>query len=111
MLLFGALPTSFSVGECLETWPFQLWVLLGGGVVQQVFETSAKAISGHRQSTMMDNWWIYYGFTLIWALPWSALLATRLRAHAWRKDPIAMIVAALLLLNAVAGVRWPWWGT
>lgn len=111
LLLFGGSSSSFSVVECLKVWPFQLWVLLGGGVVQQIFEEYAKSITGHRQSTMMDNWHLYYAFTLLWASPWSALLASRLRDHPWRKDRVVWVVAAILLINAVAGARWPWWGT
>jgi hypothetical protein len=88
-----------------------LWVLLGGGVVQQVFEASARAISGHRQSTMVDNWAIYYGYTLIWVLPFAVLVASRLGKPNWRTDRVLRIVGATLLLNALAGVGWPWWGS
>ena len=111
VLVGGFSHTSFDASECLIVWPFQLWVLLGGGVAQQVFEASAKAISGHRQSTMMDNWILYYAFTLAWSLPWSALIAKRMRARPWHGDPIAWCVAVVILANAVAGVHWPWWGT
>jgi hypothetical protein len=111
LLLAGGLSSSFSIVECLIVWPFQLWVLLGGGVVQQVFEASARAISGHRQSTMVDNWAIYYGYTLIWVLPFAVLVASRLGKPNWRKDRVLRIVGATLLLNALAGVGWPWWGS
>ncbi|HUR28634.1 MAG TPA: hypothetical protein VM509_10635 [Planctomycetota bacterium] len=111
MLVGGWLQTRFDLSEFLTTWPFQQWVLLGGGIVQHVFEASAKTISGHRQSTMIDNWWIDYGFTLAWVLPWSALLAARMREHVWRSDRVVWLVAVVLLGNAVAGASWPWWGT
>ena len=111
MLYFGWSYSRFGLVDCLSSWPFQVWVLLGGGVVQQVFEVSAKALSGHRQSTMLDNWPIYYAFTLAWVLPWSTLLAARMRAQPLRNDPLAWCVAVVLLAHALAGVRWPWWGT
>jgi hypothetical protein len=111
LLATGWSATSFDPLEYLRMWPFQLWVLAGGGIVQFVFEASAKAISGHRQSTMIDNWPIYFAFTLAWVLPWSALLAARLRQRPWRRDVLAWCVAIVLLGNALAGVHWPWWGT
>jgi len=111
VLVGGWSHTSFEPTELLTVWPFQQWVLLGGGVVQCVFEASAKTIGGHRQSTLIDNWPIYYGFTLAWVLPWSALVAARLRAHPWRDDRVLRPVAVVLFANAVAGVNWPWWGT
>jgi len=69
MLLGGFTSTSFKASDCLLGLPFQTWVLPGGYVVQQVFESSAKHISGHRHSTMMDNVPIYYALTLLWLLP------------------------------------------
>ena len=111
LLLSGATSTTFEPLVCLTALPFQVWVLLGGGVVQQVFEETAKSITGHRQATMMDNWYLYYAFTLAWALPWSALLAWRLRSVAGRRDLLVGFVAVVLLANAVAGTRWPWWGS
>ncbi len=111
LLLSGATPTTFGMDDVLIGLPFQVWVLLGGSVVQQVFEETAKSITGHRQATMIDNWHLYFAYTLAWALPWSALLAWRLRVAAGRRDVVVGLVAAVLLGNAVAGARWPWWGS
>jgi hypothetical protein len=111
MLLGGFSSTSFHPEELLVGLPFQTWVLPGGYVVQHLFESSAKAISGHRQSTMMDNVPIYYSFTLLWLLPWAALIAARLRRGPLRKDAAVLPVAILLLANSIAGIAWPWWGS
>lgn len=111
MLAGGFSSTSFNRSEYLLALPFQTWVLPGGYVVQEVFESNAKSISGHRQSTMMDNVPIYYTFTLLWLLPWAALVAARLRRGSLRKDPAVLVVAVLLLANSIAGIAWPWWGT
>lgn len=111
LLLFGGSSTRFSWSHCAQAWPFQVWVLSGGGVVQRVFESTAKDISGHRQSTMMDNWLIYVGFTLLWLLPWGALIAGRLRKGPLHRDPVAWFVALVVLANALEGALWPWWGT
>ena len=111
VLIGGFTSTSFHAMELVLGLPFQTWVLPGGYVVQHVFESSAKAISGHRQSTMMDNVPIYYTFTLLWLLPWVALIAARLRRGSLRKDPVALFVAIVLLANSISGVAWPWWGS
>lgn len=111
LLVGGFTSTTFHLEEIFLGLPFQTWVLPGGHVVQHVFESSAKSISGHRQATMMDNVPIYYTFTLLWLLPWAALIAARLRRGPLRKDWVALPVAILLLANAIAGSSWPWWGS
>jgi hypothetical protein len=111
LLVGGFTSTTFHLGEVFVGLPFQTWVLPGGAVVQHFFEANAKAISGHRQSTMMDNVPIYYSFTLLWLLPWAALAAARLRRGPLRKDWVVYPVAILLLANAIAGSAWPWWGS
>lgn len=111
MLAGGFSSTSFNLAGYLFGLPFQTWVLPGGYIVQQVFESSAKAISGHRQATMMDNVPIYFALTLLWLLPWATVIAARLRRGRLRKDPVVIPVAIVLLANSIAGIAWPWWGT
>jgi hypothetical protein len=111
IVLGGFSSSTFELSDCGFALPFQTWVLPGGYVVQQVFESNAEAISGHRQSTMMDNIPIYVSLTLLWLLPWAAVVAARLRRGPLRRDLIVALVAVVLLANSIAGTRWPWWGT
>lgn len=110
LLVSGATSTTVRALDCVEMLPFQIWVLQGGAVVQLLFDDTAKAISGHRQSTMMDNWLIYFVYTVAWVLPWSLVVRTRDAVPA-RRDPVRWIVGAILVLNSLAGSTWPWWGT
>lgn len=90
--------------------PLAWWVLAGGWSVQQVFEATAKDVTGHRQSTFADNWHYYLALTALQTLLVAALLARRERGS-FARDPLAWLVLALALANSVAGIAWPWWGT
>lgn len=110
LLLAGRTSTSVRALDCLSMLPFQIWVLQGGAVVQFLFEATAEELSGHRQSTMMDNAAIYFAYTIAWVLAWSLVVRTRDAVPA-RRDPVRWIVGAILVLNSIAGASWPWWGT
>jgi hypothetical protein len=87
------------------------WVLAGGSSVIAVFEASAKAISGHRQSTMLDNWpWFWALLALQCAVLIVLLWPALGRKFTW-KHPRLWLTAAALLLNSLTAVSWPWWGT
>lgn len=96
------------------TLPLAWWILTGGWSVQQVFEETAKDVTGHRQSTFLDNWHYYLGLTvvqtLLLALLLSLLVARRERGS-FAREPLAWLVFALALANSLAGIPWPWWGT
>lgn len=99
------------VGDTLLALPMQWWVLAGGASVQAFFEAFAREISGHRQSTMIDNWVIYWTATLVWTSIWSGAYVG-LRASAGRAAAIGVrALPWLFLVNALLGVKWPWWGT
>jgi len=94
----------------LATVPLAWWVLAGGWSVQQVFEATAEDVTGHRQSTFVDNWHYYLALTVLQTLLVAALVARRERGS-FRADPLAWLVLVLALANSLAGVPWPWWGT
>ena len=94
----------------LLTLPLAWWVLAGGWTVQQVFEETANDVTGHRQSTFADNWHYYLALTTAQTLLVAALVAWRRRAS-FARDPLACLVLALAVMNSLAGVPWPWWGT
>lgn len=87
------------------------WVLAGGSSVIAVFEASAKAVSGHRESTMLDNWpWFWALLALQCALLIVLLWPALGRKFTW-KHPRLRLTGAALLLNSLTAVSWPWWGT
>lgn len=93
----------------IALWPS--WVHLGGASAIELFEATAKSVSGHRQMTLMDN------------LPWFLLLvgvqtAVLASVFAWRfksaqrlRDPLLIALGLAALANALCGVCWPWWGS
>jgi len=92
------------------TLPLAWWVLAGGWTVQQVFEQTAKSVTGHRQSTFVDNWHYYLALTVVQTLL-VAIVVARRRRESFARDPLAILVLVLAVANSLAGVPWPWWGT
>ena len=89
--------------------PASAWVLLGGRSVIAVFEATVYDLTGHRQSTMGDNIHVFLALTALLCAPFVVILARRTVSR--RRDPVALAIWAALLVNALLGVRWPWWGT
>jgi hypothetical protein len=90
--------------------PVAWWVLTGGWTVQQVFEATARALSGHRHSTFVDNAPYYLVLTAAQTLLVAALLARR-GPRPYARDPRVWIAFLLAFANSLAGVPWPWWST
>lgn len=95
--------------SALTAAPASAWVLLGGGSVIAAFEATVSDLTGHRQSTMLDNIHVFLALTALQCAPFVAVLARR-SASRWR-DPVALAIGAAFLGNALLGARWPWWGT
>ncbi len=137
----GLSGTSFSVGDAILSIGFPVWVLAGGSSVIEIFEATAKEVSGHRQSTMIDNWPYFVALTYAQLALGGAIVAwcwrsasqgglTRLEFSRTGTNPTApegltpanafarrccrtvpWMLAAAALLNSVTAWRWPWWGT
>lgn len=107
----GYSSTTFDSGDLFAMLPWSWSVLTGGFSVQEVFEVTAKAVSGHRQSTMLDNWPYYAVLTWIqFAL--LSLYCALMRDPARRfRDKPSIIIGLLVLINALCGISWPWWGS
>ena len=103
--------TKYSVDwwDALRASPIGLWVLMGGRSVIAIFEATARDITGHRSSTMIDNTHVFLAYTAIQCAILVAILVRRKRP--WRKDPVALAMGALFLLNGLLGSCWPWWGS
>ena len=90
--------------------PLAWWVLLGGASVQYVFEATVRDVFGSRQSTMSHpQWYLLLAAAQVAVL--AFVVAMRLRRRARWTDPVVLVVGALVLLNAILGADWPWWGT
>lgn len=103
--------SSISVLDALATTTFAWWVLLGGASVQTLFEETAKDVTGHRQSTMIDNWHYYMALTAVQTVLLASFVAWRWKKPRERFDPLVAALVVLVVGNALAGVTWPWWGT
>ena len=88
-------------------WP----VHLGGATVAAVFENTAKAVSGHRQSTLIDNlpWWLVLTGIQTAFIAWA--FVARWRQRASLRDPVLVALGALVLANSLVNAEWPWWGS
>jgi hypothetical protein len=107
--LSGGAASSVSVGKFLLVAPIGLWVLLGGRSVVELFEATARDLTGHRTFTMVDNAHVYLVFTGIQCAIFVAILARRDRPR--RRDPVALAIGAAFLANALLASHWPWWGS
>ncbi len=87
------------------------WVLTGGGTVAAVFERTAKAVSGHRQMTMIDNWPWFWTLLAGQLALLVALLVPRLGPRFRWRDARLWGVGLIVAINAGLAVRWPWWGS
>ena len=100
--------TAFDWPDALRAAPIGLWVLLGGRTVIEVFEATARDLTGHRDSYMMDNVHVYLALTAIQCALFVVILARRDRR---RLDPVAFAIGVAFLVNATLAAHWPWWGT
>jgi hypothetical protein len=108
----GAIERRADVGEVVAGFGllgFMWVVMLGGWSVQGLFEATASSI-GPRQVTMNPFGW-YLALTAVQTLVLAVVVAARLRRRSTLLDPVVLLVGALVLANAIAGTRWPWWGT
>jgi hypothetical protein len=101
---------SFSPGTLALALPLSWLVACGGWSVQGVFELTAKAVTGHRRDTLMDNLPYFAGLTALQMGLVALVVALCWRRPRWR-DPAVVCAFALALANGLAGITWPWWGT
>lgn len=97
--------------EAPLVFPLGATVLVGGRSSVEMFEASVDAVHGDRRDTFVDASWWYYSIAGAQVLTVAALLAWRRRQRRLLRDPFALGVLLLVLLNAALAVRWPWWGT
>lgn len=111
-IALGRLHVSFSFGDWCSGVGIQMWALAGGIVVQWPFDRWVEDLTGHRQATMLDNWWVYAIATVIWLTPWVVWIARgadRL-VSPWSSRRVR-IAGCVVALNALLGMSFPWWGS
>ena len=74
-----------------------------------LFEATARAVTGHRSSTMFDNVHWYLALTALQTAILVALLLRRRRP--FHRDRFALGIGVACLCNGLIAAPWPWWGT
>jgi len=106
--LSSSSPYSGTWSAVLLAAPVGLWVLLGGRSCVEVFEATARSLTGHRSSTMLDNVHVFLALTAIQCAVAVAILARR---NKFQRDPLAYLIGAVFCVNALMAAQWPWWGS
>jgi len=87
---------------------------MGGLTVRGAFELLVEPLEflvGHRSATVMSNFGFFLVLLAIQVGAVALLFAyLRQRRGAWLDTRIGAL-AAVLLINSLANVRWPWWGS
>lgn len=106
----------------------QLWMPLvvpgihaGGWTVTALFEPLAESgVFGHRQTTMLSNWPVFFALALVQTLVVGAAIGARLLARDAKRrvgarlnrfDPFIIAVMVACTLNAALNITWHWWGS
>jgi hypothetical protein len=132
LVTLAALPVAFvqpwiphSTSFRLDT---QLWIPFvvpgvhaGGWTVTSLFEPLADSgVLGHRQTTMLSNWPVFFTLALLQTLTVGAVIGARLLARdrakrgGKRVRRVDAVIAALTVsvsINAACNIAWPWWGS
>lgn len=111
-LALGMYRVTFSFSDWCSGLGIQMWALAGGAVVQWPFDRWVKDLTGHRQATMLDNWWVYALATVVWLIPWVVWVARGFDdgSSPWRSRR-ARIAVGVVAVNALLGTGFPWWGS
>jgi hypothetical protein len=91
--------------------PLGATVLLGGRSSVEIYEATVDEVHGDRRDTFVDAAGWFYVIAGAQALAVAAVLAWRQRKGRGRRDPAALGLLLLVLVNAALAIHWPWWGT
>jgi len=86
----------------------------GGYTVRFAFENLVRPLEpwfGHRTSTVLSNIELYLLLLALQVVILAIVIAIRRRRAKTFKDPLILAIVALLLINGLANINWPWWGT
>jgi len=91
----------------IGSWP----VLVAGQSVITIFEDNVKDWTGHRESTMFDNAPVFFGLMAAQTLVFTMAVFWRFRSGKSWRDPLVLGIGIFLLINAIMGMNWEWYGT
>jgi hypothetical protein len=93
------------------TLPYSWWVLSCGQTVVKIFDENVKNWTGHRQSTMLDNWPVFFGLGLIQAIILSLIVAHRMKGGEKPTQGLALVGGIFMCVNAMLATSFNWAGT
>lgn len=91
--------------------PISWFVVSGGFSVSAFFASSAKAVTGQRESVMLDNWAYFAVLTALQLFFLAFAIQQRWKDDAPKRDPIVLGVLGFVIVNSLVGMFWGWWGT
>jgi hypothetical protein len=109
--VLGTPGMTIGLDDVCKTLPYSWYVLSCGQSVVNIFEENIEHWTGHRQSTMLDNWPVFFGLGLAQALVLSYFVARRLRAGATLKDSTVITIGVFMCINAILAASFNWAGT
>ena len=86
----------------------------GGFTVRVLFEASVGPLEflvGNRTTTVLSNLPLYLSLLVVQMAFVALVVAVRFRRKRTPKDWLLIAVAILVLLNGLANIMWPWWGS
>ena len=86
----------------------------GGFTVRVAFEALVGPLEflvGNRTTTVMSNLPLYLSLLVLQMAFVAVVVAARYRRKKTMRDWIFIAVGILLLLNGLANIMWPWWGS
>ena len=91
--------------------PISWFVLTGGFSVIAFFSQTARDVTGHRESVMLDNWAYFTVLTTLQLFFLAFAIQQRWKDGAERGDPVLRGVTIFVIANSLIGLPFPWWGT
>lgn len=106
-MLAGFHSTSIDTSSLPLIWVLGIPFNTGGLTVRVVFEVLATG----RSSTVMSHLALYAPLLLLQIVVVGLVIGRHLHRRRTWKDVHLAIIAALLVLNSLLNLAWPWWGT
>jgi len=113
-LLMGFHPTSIGGVSAALFLVIGIPFNTGGFTVRFVFEALVGPLEffvGQRSATVMSNLTFYLALLVLQMAFVAVVVAARFRRTKTPRDLLLIVEAIILLVNGLANIMWPWWGT
>lgn len=113
-ILLGMSAVTFNAKTALASLIIGTPFNMGGYTVRCVFERLVVPLEpwvGERTSIVFSNLWFYLALLAAQMLLVALLITFRWRCAKTPKDWGIAALIGLLMLNSLANLMWPWWGT